>query len=157
MYFNQFFNIIRLLMVAGIGLIFDDKRRIDIYNAAMIITLCSAIVARPYRDIGTNILLLVLSALFCIMGFQMQMKINGYNTDLFSDKYFHWLLIIQSGFFWVVLITLLILMACIGGKWPITKKWVQDHTLGQENAVIQIIKARKFKEMLLRNRHFGKE
>lgn len=69
MYFNQFFNIIRLLMAAGVGLVFDDKRRIDIINAAFVITLIAALLARPYRDNGTNIILLVLSVLFMIIGF----------------------------------------------------------------------------------------
>lgn len=87
----------------------------------------------------------------------MQMKINGYNTDLFSDKYFHWMCVIQSIFFWLVLTVLLVVMVVIGGKWPITKLYVQDKTIGQEQAVIQIIKARKFKEKILRSRYFGKE
>ena len=83
------------------------------------------------------------------------MKINGYNTDLFSDKYYYWLQLIQSAFFWVVLILLLFALLSLGGRWPITKKWVQDHTIGQENAVQSIIKARKFKEKILRTRCFG--
>jgi hypothetical protein len=56
-------------MVAGVGLVHDESQRIQIVCTTFIITLISALVMRPYREIGSNMILMVLSLLFVMISF----------------------------------------------------------------------------------------
>ena len=93
-------------------------------NAMNIIILIFACVSRPYRETGTNIILIILSVTFVVIGFEMQMKINGYNTDLFSDKYFFWMQLLQSAFFWFVIFVFNMSLLLMGDKWNVTKEYI---------------------------------
>ena len=70
------------------------------------------------------------------------MKIGGLSSDLFADKDFFWMQVIQSVLFWFVITLYLMILLFTGTTWPVTKDYIEEHTTGQEMAILSIIKAR---------------
>ena len=50
-----------------------------------------AIVVRPYRDINTNLILIVGLIGFTIVMIELDLKMSGVKTTFFVDKYFFYL------------------------------------------------------------------
>ena len=83
--------------------------------AVFIITFVIAILVRPYRDTQTNILMILLSAKFFVFTIIMQMKIQGANSDLFSEGFFFWFIIVINGLFWFIILLQFLVLVMING------------------------------------------
>lgn len=99
----------------------------------------------------------MLNILFTMTTFELGMKLDGFKSTLFVDKYFYNMQLIQSGFIWFIIICYFLMLLLTKSKWMVNKEYIEDVTAGQEMAITYITKARAFKERLLKSRSYGPE
>ena len=90
----------------------------------------SAMASRPFRNIHTNIIAIILNLLLCLICFQINLKVNGFKSTLLVDKYFVWMQVIQSGVLWSCLFVYLLVLCLTKSRWNVNKEFVQDLTGG---------------------------
>lgn len=91
-----------------------------------------SIVVRPYRDIYTNLILIVGLFGFTVQMLEMDLKMSGTKTTFFVDKYFFYLQIGQFGFaIFFLFIMLIVILMTKGYRWPVNDKTLQEYTTGQ--------------------------
>lgn len=157
MYFGPMFNMMRVMFPLIVGVTSNASQRIRgmVIVQTIIFILCA--VSRPYRSGSTNYILFILNLLFMINFLELELKISGFESDFFADKYFFWLNIFQSTLVWFSIFLLLVFQLITKAQWPVTREFIENFTQGQEMAIIQIQRARKFKDAVLLRRVFDDE
>ena len=152
MYFGPMFNVLRIIMALVVGLTTDQSTRINTMLAVQLVIFVLSAVVRPYRTTSSNALLFLLNLLFVLIMLELQLKVGGFNSDFLTDKYFFWLSVIQSTLFFVFIFVLMLVSCLTKATWPVTREFIEEYTQGQEMAIVQIQRARKFKDKILQQR-----
>ena len=79
---------------------------------------------RPFRNVHTNIIFIVLNFIVGLTMFELLMKVSGFKSTYFVDKYFFWMQVIQSGFIWFMLFVYCVFLILIKSQWEVNKDFV---------------------------------
>ena len=102
MYGRFIFNMLSVTMVL-IEVIIEDPyfKATGVGSTLVILSLWSLM--RPFRNIHTNVLFIILNFAIGLCEFEMLMKVSGFKSTYFVDKYFFWMQVIQNGFLWFMM------------------------------------------------------
>jgi hypothetical protein len=103
MFHRPVFNFICLSMILIHAIVTDPVKKMGTLQLMFLIILFLALAARPYRNVHSNVIFIALSILFSLITFELNMKVSGFKSTLFVDKYFYAMQMIQNAFFWVMI------------------------------------------------------
>lgn len=155
MFARSIFNFCCAAMVLAHAVVEEQEQKISFLVFIFGFLFLWALGARPYRHSHTNAIFIALSFCMALVSFELMMKISGFKSTLFVDKYFFWMQLIQGGFIWFMISVYLLLLLLTKSRWNVNKDFVAEFTGGQEMAISYILKARKFNEKVRRARHYG--
>ena len=154
MFHRPVFNFICLAMILVHAIIPDPVKKMGALQLLFFVILFLALAARPYRNVHSNVINIALSMLFALITFELNMKVSGFKSTLFVDKYFYAMQLIQNLFFWVMIGVYTYLIYKSKANWMVDKDFINNVTAGQEMAIIYIQKAKIFKDRVVRTRVF---
>ena len=128
MYFGPIYNMLRILFVLIVGVTASSASRVRGMVIVQIIIFVYCAVSRPYRNGSSNFILFILNLLFLIKFLELELKIGGFESDFFADKYFFWLNIIQSTMVWFFIFLLMTFLLFTKAQWPVTREFIEDFT-----------------------------
>mmetsp|Transcript_11575 Transcript_11575/g.17490 ORF Transcript_11575/g.17490 Transcript_11575/m.17490 type:complete len:179 (+) Transcript_11575:1222-1758(+) len=92
MVFRPFFNLFCVLLVAIHSSLGDNEAsKIFFIQALFMLLMVFVLAFRPYRCLHSNATLILLTMLINLVMFQLNLKIAGFSSALFVDKYFYWM------------------------------------------------------------------
>jgi len=144
-------------MILAHGLVEDQQSKMGLVQALFLLLLLLSLVARPYRNAHTNLINVCLNLLFSLVAFELNLKITGFKSTLFVDKYFFGMQVLESVFVWFTVFVYIILIYRIKATWNVNKAYISEVTAGQELAIAYILKAKAFKARVLRRREYTEE
>ena len=121
MYHRVIFNTMLFLFVLIHAAMGQGPAKIGLILGLFTIFAAYVIGTRPYRDMFSNVLLMLLSSMFVILCFVLLLKETGFKSALFVDNYFYGLLILINGFGWFLVVAFLGFMIAVKSKWPLDK------------------------------------
>ena len=91
MYQRPVFNLFCVSLVVVLALIDKAEAKIGIVQIIFAIMMFLSITSRPYRDIHSNVLNIILNVMINQVVFEINLKMAGLSYSLMVDKYFHYM------------------------------------------------------------------
>lgn len=91
MFARSIFNFMCIAMVFVHAVVDDDKTKMSFLSAIFLCLFLYALGARPYRNSHSNAVFIGLNLAISLTAFELTMKISGFKSTLFVDKYFYWM------------------------------------------------------------------
>lgn len=91
MFARPIFNIMAVFLILAHALTGDAGKKISFIQIIFVIILISSLSTRPYRSLHSNVIYITLNFLMNLILFEMNLKISGFKSTLFVDKYFFWM------------------------------------------------------------------
>ena len=130
MFARSIFNFMCVAMVFVHAVVDDERAKMSFLAFIFLFLFLYALGARPYRNSHSNAVFIGLNLCMSLTAFELMMKISGFKSTLFVDKYFYWMQLVQGTFIWFMIAVFLLLLLLTNSRWDVNKDFIIDFTGG---------------------------